>query len=736
VAKQVHDPSSAQIIYSISANSTFTLGSLAGSHIGYSRVTELQEDVFNGTLSGKTVYDYNIGNFYAQDEDITNGELLKQTTYDNNGKVLEELTNTYTYQELSTINTIQVKTHPAQNNTINLCKTTNATGINYTKYPAWNLPGNCEQVKVYYTWMYMTINALRSEEKRLVQQKLRKYDQLTNSYLESTRINTYGSTVHTYPTLIEDYTTGTEEVVTRKKYAGDYVLPGGTVLLDNAAKGINVLKSNNMLGTEIESVQYRQNQDGSNRRFIGGQVTNYGTFYPLPVNTYRLETNVPLISLTESTINSSGVFVSDSHYKPLGVFGYDGLGHLTEQARANDAIQSFVWDYNDSYIVAAIQNANQSNIAFSSFETDTIRSSGGWIKDNVTVIPTYAMTGKRSCNLGSGRVYKLFVSAINNPMIVSYWSRSGAVTVKQNNTTDIAATTTGSTVNGWTYYEHLLPASTSQVAVSSTNAIIDELRLYPAEAQMTTYTYDPLVGVTSQTSPKGLPVSYEYDGLNRLVNVKDEKGAIRQNMKYNYGPGSALAASAPSLFYNRDTSVSLAKTGCTAGEPETITYRVPAGKYISAVSQADVNARAGQDLSANGQTYVNTVGRCLFYNVAVSKRFVKNDCPPENGLGSFVLYNVPARKYNSPINQAAADTLAAHDIRDNGPAYANANGHCACEGAGKKLVNSVCETGTRVNIGSWQQPDGTWKCVYVYHFSDNTDSAQYTEYNTAICPVL
>ena len=107
-------------------------------------------------------------------------------------------------------------------------------------------------------------------------------------------------------------------------------------------------------------------------------------------------------------------------------------------------------------------------------------------------------------------------------MVVSYWSGSGPLAVLQNGAASIAASTTGSTVNGWTYYEHLLPAGTSQVSVSRTNAIIDELRLHPQNAQMTTYTYDPGIGVTSQTAANGLPVRYEYNELGQLLNIKDE----------------------------------------------------------------------------------------------------------------------------------------------------------------------------------------------------------------------
>jgi YD repeat-containing protein len=717
----------------VSANSIFGLGTFHGSHIGYTRVTESVVDVVSGAKLGKTVYEYNSASFNPYDEDIRNGDLLKQTTFDNSGKVLEEQSNTYTYADIGGINMAKLRTEFAQTDDYYWCRVGNV----YTSYSSTAIspPTNCDEQRVYYYNMLMDKFVLNAQQRQQSQQIIKRYDQLTNSYLTSTRKFTYGSTVHTYPTVIEDYTTGNEEVVTRKKYAGDYVIP--LVSLDNTARGISNLQVNNMLTKEIESVQYRQNPDSSNRRFVTGQITNYGTFYPLPVSIYRLETATPLSTLTESTINSSGVFVSDSHYKTLGVFGYDGSGNLTEQSKANDVVQSILYDYNDSYPVAAINNANQSNVVYTSFETDTIRSGGGWIKDSVTVIATFAMTGKRSCNLSSGRLYKLFTTSIAKPMIVAYWSRNGAITVKQNNTTNIAVTTTGSTVNGWTYYEHLLPTSTLQVAVSGSNAIIDELRLYPAEAQMTTYTYEPLIGTTSQTDSRGMPVSYEYDGYGRLINIKDEKGNIRQNMKYNYGVGAALAASAPTLFYNRDTSISLAKTTCTAGEPEIVTYKVSAGKYISAISQVDVNTKAGQDLTANGQVYANTVGNCFFYNRADSILKFKQGCPPNGFLPLPVKYRVAARKWRSPVSQAEADTLAKHDLRDNAQDYANVNGRCACSDEGQKAINGVCVTGTRVNIGSWHQSDGQWRCVYIYHFdADNSDSDEYTEYNTSQCPVL
>ena len=53
-------------------------------------------------------------------------------------------------------------------------------------------------------------------------------------------------------------------------------------------------------------------------------------------------------------------------------------------------------------------------------------------------------------------------------------------------------------------------------------------------ARTTGYTHAPLIGLTSQTDPAGRTTTYEYDGLNRLVRVRDEQGRILSQQQYHY----------------------------------------------------------------------------------------------------------------------------------------------------------------------------------------------------------
>ena len=52
--------------------------------------------------------------------------------------------------------------------------------------------------------------------------------------------------------------------------------------------------------------------------------------------------------------------------------------------------------------------------------------------------------------------------------------------------------------------------------------------------QISTYTYNPLIGVTSITPPSGIREIYKYDAANRLESVKDVNGNILKEYQYRY----------------------------------------------------------------------------------------------------------------------------------------------------------------------------------------------------------
>ncbi|WP_430906180.1 hypothetical protein [Maribacter sp. 2-571] len=54
------------------------------------------------------------------------------------------------------------------------------------------------------------------------------------------------------------------------------------------------------------------------------------------------------------------------------------------------------------------------------------------------------------------------------------------------------------------------------------------------DAMVTTYTYDPLIGITSMTDPRGYTIYYQYDEQNRLKAVRDADGNLLNDYEYAY----------------------------------------------------------------------------------------------------------------------------------------------------------------------------------------------------------
>ncbi|MBW7674752.1 RHS repeat domain-containing protein [Chryseobacterium chendengshani] len=73
-------------------------------------------------------------------------------------------------------------------------------------------------------------------------------------------------------------------------------------------------------------------------------------------------------------------------------------------------------------------------------------------------------------------------------------------------------------------------------AESTLIAALDALRndVNFKDFQMATFTYDPLIGVTTLTPPSGIMEIYRYDSANRLEKIVDEEGKILKEYKYNY----------------------------------------------------------------------------------------------------------------------------------------------------------------------------------------------------------
>lgn len=128
-------------------------------------------------------------------------------------------------------------------------------------------------------------------------------------------------------------------------------------------------------------------------------------------------------------------------------------------------------------------------------------------------------------------------------------------------------------------------------------------------AWVSAHTYKPMVGMVSSTDMNGHTVYYEYDVFGRLSAVKDRDGNIIKTYCYNYAGEQVDCL--PGLYGNDAQQQDFYRQGCPTGFiGEKITYTVPANSYRSAISKADANQKALQDIFRNGQNYANAQGSC------------------------------------------------------------------------------------------------------------------------------
>jgi hypothetical protein len=374
---------------------------------------------------------------------------------------------------------------------------------------------------------------------------------------------------------------------------------------------------------------------------------------------------------TPASVYSPDDNTNNTKYKTIQTFTYDANSNLTGMQDEGGRSVANIYDYNDKYIVASVVNADPlvDAPAYTSFETSSL---GGWVLTGSTAPGMGAMTGTQSFALSSGNGLAAPINTAKS-YTVSLWA-TGAVSVNGG----ISPIKSAPVINGFTYYEYIIPAG-STTAVISGNATIDELRLYPQTARMKTTTYDPLIGKTSECDENNRITYYEYDNLGRLKFVKDENHYALKMYEYN-NVSPAKQNGCPGTYSNGLVAEVFTRSNCGAGyQGGAATYTVPAGRYSSSLSQADADAQVETDVLTNGQGYADGAGSCqlIYYNDAFSAQETTQTCAP-GSKGNAVTYSVPANKYSSIVDKATANKLALDEISANAQAYANSPAGMSC----------------------------------------------------------
>jgi YD repeat-containing protein len=430
------------------------------------------------------------------------------------------------------------------------------------------------------------------------------------------------------PTVIKTISSRGDSIKLVNKYPSDYPAQGP----------YDLMVQKNILTPIVEQSEY------SNNNFLKSTKTNYynwgnGLIAPQTVESKKLTNNIET---------------------RMRFHAYDSKGNVLSVSKENDLKTSYIWGYNNSYPIAEVANADTSTIAYTSFEAD---GKGKWNYTTTPVIDSIAVTGKYIYTLnGSNNITRPGLTT-SLTYIVSYWTRNSSAY-------SITGTISGYPIQGrtapggWHYFSHKITGQSSVVITG--NGTIDELRLYPENAQMNTVTYYPNIGISSQCDVNNRITYYEYDTFGRLILIRDQNKNIVKQICYNYAGQAESCHVGSSIYYNSSVSQNFTSTSCFSGQVGVpISYSVAQDKYTSTVSQHIADSLALADVSANGQTYANTYGTCV-------------------------------------CNTTLCD--------GSDPSY--------------KCINLNCEHGTAVCVSS-VFAGGQWTCTWYYRFSDCTQVFAY-----------
>jgi hypothetical protein len=512
--------------------------------IQYKRAT-VSEYSSNGLSTGKTVYDFTSPDDFpllipSQPFPFTQkprgyywmyGLPKIITTYDNSGFIIKKVENNYGYANeiLSGNNTqscncesnyFKSKRNGDWDNAGNISQFTNITSTNL-KVDFYNLAAGYEKL---------------TSSKETIFSK-------SNSAIETVNNFTYNPGNKLVSTIS---TTNNKGYLVEKKlyYPEDYNL----INPDNS--NLQQLVNSNKVNSLISSETW-QKKGINSPELLSASITEFGIApngdYK-PIKTYGLQTDKPIPQniigfFDPNKLVRNPPAPTQSLIIPTTEITYDGLGSPVQvkDIVGNRNTATLYW-YNHTLPVANITNAGFNEIAYTSFEKGwgdvySIPNCGWsldekWVYNN-TKDDTNVPTGKTCTQLNTGASVSLnpqqcYQIVISKDYKLTLWATSSSVLVN-----GVAPSITGSTINGWTYYEFDLPAGSASPVITG-NCKIDELRLYPKNATMATTTYNVGIGKTSECDINNRIVYYEYDGLGRLNKVLDENRNIIKTYEYHF----------------------------------------------------------------------------------------------------------------------------------------------------------------------------------------------------------
>lgn len=327
----------------------------------------------------------------------------------------------------------------------------------------------------------------------------------------------------------------TDTAITTYSYPADH----------SSAEPYTTMVNRNILSPVIEEKNYK-NTLGN---FLQATKNDYSFWDSVGLATSSIKNKI-LPKIVSTSKGNAG-------YEPrLEYIRYDNVGNVASVRKYGAPLVSYIWGYNKQYPLAEVKNAKVENIFHENFEEGEGNSSVNVARTgHYSKLTSYS---KSLTGLDAG-TYTL-----------SYWKKQGS--------------------GAWTLKDSTVIVTGSTYTIGISGNLLDDVSFYPADAQMTTSTYDPLIGTTSSTDPRGNTTYYEYDAYNRLTTVRDHNLNVLKMYCYNYAGQ---------------------QTGCPIDVSGPVSAAVTAGSFVTPNpldAEWNLEAPPGYTLATANTTTINAAG--------------------------------------------------------------------------------------------------------------------------------
>ncbi len=288
---------------------------------------------------------------------------------------------------------------------------------------------------------------------------------------------------NTHKQLTQETTIDSEgkKIITQYKYPLDYDWNSNNVLANMVQR--------NLINPVIEKVTMTQENGGN--ALLSAQKTEHkffeGNIYPHQIYTAKIA--VPIS--TNLPFNTA-----QNLYEPRYIFSkYSKFGNLLEQSQLYGNQTSYIWNEQGTFPILKAIGARKHQVFYTSFEN--------------TGTTGNAKTGDKYFNAASYTIPE-DKRPTGNHLVMTYWYYKNGT---------------------WNFQDEIPYQSTISHPGASR---LDEIRVSPKGTLMSSYTYKPLIGVTSITDPNNTTQYFDYDDQKRLMTVKDYNKHILEHYEYHF----------------------------------------------------------------------------------------------------------------------------------------------------------------------------------------------------------